>query len=172
MQTDTFSVFSVCCLLEILWHKVDLSAINHLFLKQNNVTGEPFWAFQTGYNPRASGGAALPPGLPSGALPLDPIGALKRTPGPHAVRRSTGFALSGYWIIALPVTLLDPPLKNNIGLSWEPNVVLHETNGTGKRISSAFISCQIMSSSAWKWQNASQHLENGWQKVTVTCVTL
>ena len=120
---------------------------------QESLSGSSSRAFQTGYNPRASGGAGLPPGLPPGALPLDPIGALKRTPGPHAVRRPTGFALSGYWTIALPVTLLDPPLNNNIGLSWEPNVVLHETNGTGKRISSAFISCQIMPSSAWKWQN-------------------
>ena len=28
---------------------------------------------------------ALPPGPPLGALPLDPTGALKRAPGPHAV---------------------------------------------------------------------------------------
>ena len=40
---------------------------------------------------RASGGTA--PGPPPGALPLDPTGALKRAPGPHAVRRSTRFAL-------------------------------------------------------------------------------
>ena len=29
---------------------------------------------------------ASPPGPPPGALPLDPTGALKRAPGPHAAR--------------------------------------------------------------------------------------
>ena len=35
-------------------------------------------------NPWASG--APPPQPPPGALPLDPTGALKRAPGPHAVK--------------------------------------------------------------------------------------
>ena len=47
---------------------------------------------------------ALPPGPPPEALPLDPTGALKRAPGPHAVRCSARYAR-----FALMDTTLWPP---------------------------------------------------------------
>ena len=51
--------------------------------------GETFWGLKNPENPGASGGSA--PWTPAGALPLDPTRALKRAPGPHAVKtlRST-----------------------------------------------------------------------------------